>query len=76
MMFVGYANNRESDSVKMWNPETNRVVTTRDVIWLKRMFYERSATDETLDLEPDALEPTADDAIDDKAVADDVEQSI
>ena len=41
MTFVGYANNRESDSVKMWNPETNRVVTTRDVIWLKRMFFER-----------------------------------
>ena len=74
MMFVGYANNRESDSVKMWNPETNRVVTT--LIWLKRMFYEQSATDETLDLEPDALEPTADDAIDDEALADDDDDEI
>ncbi len=42
MMFVGYATNREHDSVRMWNPETNGVVTTRDVIWLKRMFFEKS----------------------------------
>ena len=39
MMFVGYPMNREEDSVRMWNPQTNRVVVTRDVIWLKRMFY-------------------------------------
>ena len=26
----------------MWNPETNRVVTTRDVIWLKRMYFDPS----------------------------------
>ena len=73
MMFVGYAHthNRESDSVRMWNPKTNCVVTTRDVIWLKRKFYERSATDKTLDLEPDVLEPIADDDIDDEALADD-----
>ena len=23
----------------MWDPSTNRVHTTRDIIWLKRMFY-------------------------------------
>ena len=40
MMFVGYPSNRESDSVRMWNPTTNRIVTTRDVIWLKQMFFE------------------------------------
>ena len=33
MMFVGYPENRESDSARMWNPETNGVVTTHDVIW-------------------------------------------
>ncbi len=32
MMFVGYPANRESDSVCMWDPSTNGVVTTRDVI--------------------------------------------
>ena len=39
MMFVGYPMDREDDAVCMWNPRTNRVVVTRDVIWLKHMFY-------------------------------------
>ena len=48
MMFVGYPENRESDSVRMWNPVTNGVVTTRDVIWLDRMYFdfEKSSEDE------------------------------
>ena len=25
----------------MWNPETNRDVVTRDVIWLRHMFFEK-----------------------------------
>jgi hypothetical protein len=33
MMFVGYPANRESDSVCMWDPSTNGVATTRDVIF-------------------------------------------
>ena len=33
MMFVGYPDNREHDSVHMWNPETNGVW---NVSWLKR----------------------------------------
>ena len=43
MMFVGYAANRESDSYVMYNPETRQTVTTRDVIWMKRMMYEKKA---------------------------------
>ena len=39
MMFVGYPENREADSYRMWNPLTNGIVTTRDVIWMDRMFY-------------------------------------
>ena len=46
MMFVGYPANREEDSVRMWNPKTNGVVTTRDVIWMKRMFFEKPSVDE------------------------------
>ena len=37
-MFVGYSG-RESDSYRLWNPETNRVIVTRDVTFLGRMFY-------------------------------------
>ena len=39
MMFIGYPANRESDSVQMWDPTTNGVVTTRDAIWMKRMYF-------------------------------------
>ena len=47
-MFVGYPANREEDSVRMWNEKTNGVVTTRDVIWMKQMFYEKAEFSETM----------------------------
>ena len=43
MMFVGYTE-RGSDSVRMWDSHTTRVIVSRDVIWLKRMFYKNDAT--------------------------------
>jgi len=39
-MFVGYATNHDGDVYRMWNSETDRVMISRDVIWLKRMFFE------------------------------------
>ena len=45
-MFVGYPDNREHDSVRMWNPETNGIWTTRDVIWLKRYYFDRTHDDD------------------------------
>jgi hypothetical protein len=42
MMFIGYPDNREHDSVRMWNPEMNGIWTTRDVIWLKRYYFDRT----------------------------------
>ena len=38
-MFVGYALNHKPDAYRMWDPFTNRVHTSRDVIWLKKMFF-------------------------------------
>jgi hypothetical protein len=46
MMFVGYPDNQEHDSVRMWNPETNGIWTTRDVIWLKRCYFNRTRDDD------------------------------
>ena len=43
MMFVGYAD-RESDSVRMWDMRTSRVVVSRDVVWLKCMFFKDDTT--------------------------------
>ena len=48
MMFIGYPANHEADIVHTWNPATNRVVVTRDVIWLKRMFFEKPDGDEVI----------------------------
>jgi hypothetical protein len=45
MMFVGYPDNREHYSVRMWNPETNGIWTSRDVIWLKRFYIDRVQDD-------------------------------
>ena len=45
MMFAGYPSNREHDTVRMYNPITNRIITTRDVIWLKQFFYKRHDDD-------------------------------
>ena len=41
-MFVGYALNHPGDCYRMWDPKTGRVHETQDIIWLKRMFYEKS----------------------------------
>ena len=38
-MFVGYAINHKPDVYRMWDPFSNRVHTSRDVIWLKKMFF-------------------------------------
>ena len=67
MMFVGYPPNRESDSVRMWNPSTNRVMVTRDVIWLKRMFYEPENTI-VMELDPVGM---AEDATDEHSITND-----
>jgi hypothetical protein len=40
-MFVGYSTDHTSDCYEMWDPVTGGVHTTRDIIWLKRMFFTR-----------------------------------
>ncbi len=53
MMFVGYPANRETDSVRIWNPDKNGVVTSQDVIWLKRMFFEHKVEVEPFNMSED-----------------------
>ena len=43
MMFVGYSD-RESDSVRMWDMQTSQVFVSRDVSWLKHIFFKDDAT--------------------------------
>jgi len=40
-MFVGYAVDHPGDCYRMYDPKTQRVHITRDIIWLKRMYYEK-----------------------------------
>lgn len=37
--FVGYSPDHDGDVYMMYNPSTNRVLTTRDIIWMRRMLY-------------------------------------
>lgn len=39
-MFVGYNTDSGDDVYRMWNPDTKRLLRTRDIRWLGRMFYE------------------------------------
>jgi hypothetical protein len=38
-MFVGYSKDHDGDCYEMWYPQTNRIYTTRNVIWMKKMYY-------------------------------------
>lgn len=38
-MMVGYSTNHTGDCYKMWDPNTGRIHSTRDTIWLKRMYF-------------------------------------
>lgn len=40
-MMVGYPPDHTSDCYEMWDPATGGVHTTRDIIWLKRMYFEK-----------------------------------
>lgn len=39
-MMVGYATSHAGDTYEMWDPKTRRIHVTRDVIWMKRMFFQ------------------------------------
>ena len=49
-MKVGYADNHPPDCYRMYDPNTKRVHVTRDVIWLRRMYYHPKPAD-VLDIE-------------------------
>ncbi len=39
-MFMGYASNHKGNCYRMWNPNTKKISKTREVVFLKRMFFE------------------------------------
>jgi hypothetical protein len=44
-MFVGHSKDHDGDCFDMYYPKTNSVDTTRDVIWLNRMYYTKPIED-------------------------------
>ena len=47
MMMVEYADNHECNCYRMFNPLRNSIVESRDVTWLRRMYYPRLDADLT-----------------------------
>ena len=41
-LFAGYTLDHDGDCYRMYNPQTNRVIVTRDIVWMQRMFYQGS----------------------------------
>ena len=39
-MFVGYSKNHPGDTYRMYDPATGGIHDIRDVIWLRRMYYQ------------------------------------
>ena len=47
MMMVGYADNHEGNCFRMFNPLRNSIIESRNVTWLRRMYYPRLDADLT-----------------------------
>ena len=60
-MFVGYADEHDGDTYYMWNPRTKKILTTRDVIWMKQMLFKLPIEEIELGITWD--EPIVDDAL-------------
>jgi hypothetical protein len=50
-MFVGHAKDHDGDCYDLWYPKTNRIFSTRDVVWLNKMYYNKENTDGVLELQ-------------------------
>lgn len=83
-MFVGHSKDHDGDCYEMWYPKTNSIYHSRDVVWLKRMYYnqvpEEGVEHETMELQSDdvlePVEPNNDDAMSDEAASDDEEEKL
>ena len=55
-MFVGYSTDHDGDCYDMWDPQSGTIYITRDIIWLKRMYYVTKLTSsEGIFLPPESM---------------------
>ena len=61
MMFVGYSMEHKGGVYMMYNPKTHRLIVTRDIIWMCKMYY-KAPQDIELTMKPfitmDVFSPT------------------
>jgi hypothetical protein len=55
-MFIGYTDDHDGDVYLMWNPKTERVHITRDVIWMKQMMFTKGVEDAVIEINNDNTE--------------------
>ena len=68
-MFVGYKTDSGDDVYRMWNPDTKRLLRTRDIRWLGKMFYAPNNLNEVREGTDDdsSIEEIVDDDVVDEA---------
>ena len=54
-MFVGYAKNHPGDTYRMFNPTTGGILESRDVLWLRRMYYEKPLSPKEFQVQSDGV---------------------
>jgi hypothetical protein len=50
-MFVGYATDHDGNVYRTWDPRTGRIHETRDIIWLRRMFFTKKPNDDAEEID-------------------------
>jgi len=54
-MFVGYSEDHPGDTYRMYNPAKSSIHETRDVIWLRRMFFQKPLSPSEFQVQTDGL---------------------
>jgi hypothetical protein len=60
-LFIGYADDHDGDVYRMWNPKTERVHITRDVIWMKQMMFTKGVEEPVIEVNNDNAKEGHDD---------------
>jgi hypothetical protein len=60
-MFIGYADDHNGNVYRMWNPKTERVHITRDIIWMKQMMFTKGVEEPVIEVTNDNTEDGQDD---------------
>jgi hypothetical protein len=60
-MFIGYTDDHDGHVYHMWNPKTERVHITQDVIWMKHMIFTKGIAEPVTEVNNDNTEDGQDD---------------